>query len=194
MFGRDKRWKHIKREAHSKIRIPYGDSRKKIWLIGFKWKHGNMWSWEVLIGPSPFYVPCSHYNFCLCGDAVRIYGENMGDLASNRCLYTPWRHLKSLAHLMDINSNNSWRRYYDLVPIALGKYLFPFRTQKSSPVAPIILLCGKLGRCQIMKNHSERGDFFVVENTCGHFEYIRQATAKAAYTALRETRKVPNCQ
>ena len=27
----------------------------------------------------------------------------------------------------------------DLVPIALGKYLFPFRTQKSSPVAAIIL-------------------------------------------------------
>ena len=25
------------------------------------------------------------------------------------------------------------------MPIALGKYLFPFRTQKSSPVAPIIL-------------------------------------------------------
>ena len=43
-----------------------------------------------------------------------------------------------------------------------------------------------------MKNHSERGDFFVVENTCDHFEYIRQATAKADYTALRETRKVPN--
>ncbi len=90
---------------------------------------------------------------------------------------------------MDIN-----RRGIYLVPIALGKYLFPFRTQKSSPVAPIILLCGKLGRCQIMKNHSERGDFFVVENTCGHFEYIRQATAKAAYTALQETRKVPNYQ
>ena len=50
-----------------------------------------------------------------------------------------------------------------MVPIALGKYLFPFRTQKSSPVAPIILLCGKLGRCQIVKNHSERGDFFVAE-------------------------------
>ena len=45
-----------------------------------------------------------------------------------------------------------------------------------------------------MKNHSERGDFFVVENTCDHFEYIRQATAKADYTALRETRKVPNYQ
>ena len=45
-----------------------------------------------------------------------------------------------------------------------------------------------------MKNHSERGDFFVVENTCGHFEYIRQATAKAAYTTMRETRKVPNYQ
>ena len=41
---------------------------------------------------------------------------------------------------MDINSNNEASCYYDLVPIALGKYLLPFRTQKSSPVAPIILL------------------------------------------------------
>ena len=56
---------------------------------------------------------------------------------------------------MDINSNNR-RYYYNLVPIALELYLFPFRTQKSSPVAPIILLCGKLGRCQIMKNPPER--------------------------------------
>ena len=36
---------------------------------------------------------------------------------------------------MDINSASG----RSLVPIALGKYLFTFRTQKSSPVAAIIL-------------------------------------------------------
>ena len=41
---------------------------------------------------------------------------------------------------MDINSDNKASCYRNLVPIALGKYLFSFRTQKSSPVAPIILL------------------------------------------------------
>ena len=61
---------------------------------------------------------------------------------------------------MDINSNNR-RYYYNLVPIALELYLFPFRTQKSSPVAPIILLCGKLGRCQIINYPPERVDFCV---------------------------------
>ena len=46
------------------------------------------------------------------------------------------------------------------MPIALGKYLLPFRTQKSSPVAPIILLCGKLGRCQIINKSTRKGGFF----------------------------------
>ena len=43
--------------------------------------------------------------------------------------------------------------------IAPGKYLFPFRTQKSSPVAAIILLCGKLARCQIIEKDPQKGSF-----------------------------------
>ena len=40
---------------------------------------------------------------------------------------------------MDINKLEVEALRANLVPIALGKYLFPFRTQKSSPVAAIIL-------------------------------------------------------
>ena len=81
-------------------------------LIGARWKYREVWSRSVLIGPSPFYVL---------------------DLASNRCLNTPCRFkiFTPYGHQL------SGRLY--LVPIALGKYLFSFRTQKSSPVAPIIL-------------------------------------------------------
>ena len=65
-----------------------------IWLIGYRWKHGNVWSRVVLIGPSPFYVLCFHYN-------LMIYGENIEDLASNWCLIAPSR--LNLWYLMDIN-------------------------------------------------------------------------------------------
>ena len=40
---------------------------------------------------------------------------------------------------MDINKLEVEVLRAKLVPIAPGKYLFPFRTQKSSPVAAIIL-------------------------------------------------------
>ena len=63
-------------------------------------------------------------------------------------------------HLMDIN--DSLNRAKTLVPIALGKYLFSFRTQKSSLVAAIILLCGKLARCRIIQTSHPNGWLFVV--------------------------------
>ena len=40
---------------------------------------------------------------------------------------------------MDINQRSLSIQQAELVPIALGKYLFTFRTQKSSPAAAIIL-------------------------------------------------------
>ena len=46
-----------------------------------------------------------------------------------------------------------------LVPIALGKYLFPFRTQKSSPVAPIILLQRETRKVPNYQKPPERVDF-----------------------------------
>ena len=78
-----------------------------------------------------------------------IRDRDIVDFISNRWLKFDRRDVIKILHLMDINSNKM-TFCYDLVPIALGKYLLPFRTQKSSPVAPIILLCGKLGRCQIV--------------------------------------------
>lgn len=89
----------------------------------------------------------------------RVYGENLGDVASNRRLsvetsfkiYTLWTSIVTKGVFC-----------YHLVPIALGKHLFSFRTQKLRPVAPIILLCGKLGRCQIMKKPLERVAFSCV--------------------------------
>ena len=45
------------------------------------------------------------------------------------------------------------------MPIALGKYLFPFRTQKSSPVAPIILHQRETRKVPIIRNPPERVDF-----------------------------------
>ena len=49
-----------------------------------------------------------------------------------------------------------------LVSIPPGKYLFSFRTQKSSLVGAIILLCGKLARCQFMIKSSFTGGFFLL--------------------------------
>lgn len=45
--------------------------------------------------------------------------------------------------------------------IAPGKYLFSSRTQKSSLVAAIILLCGKLARCRIIQTSHPNGWLFV---------------------------------
>ena len=71
---------------------------------------------------------CSNYSFCL--DEM----DSLIDLASNRCLM----HRKS--HLIFTPHGHQYSQLIaPLVPIALGKYLFTFRTQKSSPVAAIIL-------------------------------------------------------
>ena len=64
---------------------------------------------------------------------------------------------------MDINSNRLSEN--SLVSIAPGKYLFPFRTQKSSPVAAIILPCGKVARCQIIEELSLSGSFSLFMHT-----------------------------
>ena len=64
--------------------------------------------------------------------------KNRGDLvylASNRRSHEMPDDVLQFYTFMDINSASG----RDLVPIALGKYLFPFRTQQSSPVAAIIL-------------------------------------------------------
>lgn len=50
------------------------------------------------------------------------------------------------------------------VSIAQGKYLYPFRTQKSSLVAAIILLRGKLARCRIIQIGHLNGWPFVCPN------------------------------
>ena len=71
---------------------------------------------------------CSNYSFCL--DEM----DSLIDLASNRCLM----HRKS--HLIFTPHGHQYSHLIaPLVPIALGKYLFTFRTQKSSSVAAIIL-------------------------------------------------------
>ena len=87
---------------------------------------------------------CLDYYIYAC-----INADSLVDLTSNRCsIKSTERHLKFASDGHQQLQNDEFCS--DLVPIALGKYLFSFRTQKSSPVAPIILLCGKLGRCQIM--------------------------------------------
>ncbi len=79
----------------------------------------------------------------------------MEDLASNWCLIRQ-EVLKSL-HLMDANR----ARGLILVPIALGKYLFPFRTQKSSPVAPIILLQRETRKVPNYQKTTREGGFLI---------------------------------
>ena len=58
--------------------------------------------------------------------------------------------------------------YYDLVPIAPGKYLFPFRTQKSSLVAPIILRKRETRKVPNYKKPFVTTDgFFLFKNNSG---------------------------
>ena len=48
-----------------------------------------------------------------------------------------------------------------LVPMAQGKHLLPFRTQKLSLAAVTILrFRGKIARCQVIKNETLTGLFF----------------------------------
>ena len=48
--------------------------------------------------------------------------------------------------LLDENSVNNMSDLFQ-VATAPGSYLFPFRTEKSSPVAPMVLhTCGRVGR------------------------------------------------
>lgn len=62
---------------------------------------------------------------------------------------------------MDINSSLDVKRACDLVPIALGKYLFSFRTQQSSPVAPIILRKRETRKVPNYQKITLSGDFLV---------------------------------
>jgi hypothetical protein len=50
--------------------------------------------------------------------------------------------------------------------MALGKHLFPFRTQQLSPAAVTILgySPGKIARCRIIEKLSERGAFLFGES------------------------------
>ena len=64
--------------------------------------------------------------------------DSLIDLTSNRCSIEHRKFINSL-HLMDINRRLLIIQNAELVPIALRKYLFPFRTQKSSSVAARIL-------------------------------------------------------
>ena len=59
--------------------------------------------------------------------------------------------------------SGSGRRYNlvfrDLVTLAKGKHLFPFRTQKLSPSAPMVLVprgTGRVGHCQFMLKPAAR--------------------------------------
>ena len=88
-------------------------------------------------------------------------GKNLGDLTSNRCLNFRYRDaLKSLFTLWTSIVIISVINYYDLVPIALRKYLFPFRTQKSSSVAPIILQQRETRKVPNYKKSTRKGGFF----------------------------------
>ena len=81
---------------------------------------------------------CLDYYIYAC-----INADSLVDLTSNRCsIKSTERHLKFASDGHQQLQNDEFCS--DLVPIALGKYLFSFRTQKSSLVGAIILLCGKL--------------------------------------------------
>ena len=82
----------------------------------------------------------------------------MVDLTNNRCS-TP-ESIKNL-HLMDINTS---LLAPNLVPIALRKYLFPFRTQKSSSVAAIILRERETSKVPNYTNKPPKRWLFVAKN------------------------------
>ena len=65
---------------------------------------------------------------------------------------------------MDINKLEAEALRAKLVPIALGKYLFPFRTQKSSPVAAIILQLRETSKVPNYQRATLVGWLFVVKN------------------------------
>ena len=56
-----------------------------------------------------------------------------------------------------------------LVPIALGKYLFSFRTQKSSPVAAIILRKRETSKVPNYQKDLPRGGLFATIVKTSHF-------------------------
>ena len=91
-----------------------------------------MWSRSVLIEALPFYAQ-------IIGLVLATNSGNLVDLARN--WYFVRKSQESIKFLLDgCRVREHFRVLASLVSIAPGKYLFSFGTQKSSPVAAIILL------------------------------------------------------
>ena len=72
-----------------------------IWLIGARWKCGNIWSRSVLIEALPFYV--STYCFYACINTI-----SRVDLASNWCSSTTSIKISCILHRDKILKQNHW--------------------------------------------------------------------------------------
>ena len=79
--------------------------------------------------------------------------------------------------------------------MAEGSHLYPFRTQKSSLVAAIILLCGKLARCRIIQIGHLNGWPFVCPNEiCGRSKATRFRCGKHGFSDCEEIAYLYNAQ
>lgn len=131
-----------------------------IWLIGARWKHGNVWSRSVLIGPLPFYAQIIWFVFIM----------NHGNLEETRLAIGIWfvlfstngnieKVLQFSSHLMDINSD--FRTLFGAhsageIPVYIpNTEVKPSRGDYTAP-------SGKLARCQIIRASHPNGWLFVV--------------------------------
>ena len=126
MFGRDNRWKHLSGKPTSRLDFPgLGpvDPFKTRTLIGWRWKCGNVWSWPVLIGREAYYI--RRYTPYLRGSSYKSRALSKVKVMS--C------YLESTIFIF------SWKRHALAVFLARRKHLFPFRTQKLSFSAAMVL-------------------------------------------------------
>ena len=136
MFGTDKRWKHLSAKPTSRWVFHWG-SLKMTTLIGYRWKCSNVCSRVVLMTRKlPYFSQIM----------LRRLPES-----------EIWRRDKLRKMIISTNSNTSFyfqsqwniRNIDDLqkgekskkrkAVIARVFHLFPFRTEKLSPLAPMVL-------------------------------------------------------
>ena len=128
--GRDKRWKHLSAKPATRLDFPWG-SLQTTTLIGCRCKHSDVFSRAVLIARELFFSPPWTQGSVLqrrvLSDTSKFYSKR-----ESLCKAT-LKNIQSFVH-----------RHKVRIPIlrrliALGFHLFPSRTEKLSPTAPMVL-------------------------------------------------------
>ena len=128
--GRDKRWKHLSAKPATRLDFPWG-SLQTTTLIGCRCKHSNMFSRAVLIARELFFSP----PWTKKATTGRVLSDTSKFYTTRNITCFNRTSVKILLFLYIVQRRTPiFRRL-----IALGFHLFPFRTEKLSPTAPMVL-------------------------------------------------------